>query len=80
MGKYSYRIYIYFFNSGCEKVAVVYSEEGIDNVISKYDKSEYEKILIIKHDRELDMDIVYDVIYSRVNKLSLKRRHNRKRR
>lgn len=77
MGRYSYRIYIYFFNSGCEKVAVVYSEEGIDNVISKYDKSEYEKILIIKHDRELDMDIVYDVIYSRVNKLSLNKRKRR---
>lgn len=78
MGRYSYRIYIYFFNSGCEKVAVVYSEEGIDNVINKYDKSEYEKILIIKHDRELDMDTVYDIIYSRVNKLSLNKRKRRR--
>ena len=63
MSKYNYRIYIYFCDRSIEKVAVVDSEEEINNVISKYDESMYDKVLVIRHDRELDMDIVHDIRY-----------------
>ena len=63
MSKYSYRIYIYFCDRSIERVAIVNNEEEINNVISKYDESAYEKVLIIRHDRELDMDIVHDIRY-----------------
>ena len=63
MNRYNYRIYIYFCDRSIEKVAVVNNEEEINNIISKYDESTYEKVLIIRHDRELDMDIVHDIRY-----------------
>lgn len=63
MSKYNYRIYIFFCDRSVEKVAVVNNEEEVNNVISKYDESTYEKVLIIRHDRELDMDIVHDIRY-----------------
>lgn len=63
MSKYNYRIYIYFCDRSVEKVAIVDTEEEINNIISKYDENTYEKVLIIRHDRELDMDIVHDIRY-----------------
>ena len=63
MSKYNYRIYIFFCDRSIEKVAVVNNEKEINNVISKYDESTYDKVLIIRHDRELDMDIVHDIRY-----------------
>lgn len=63
MNRYNYRIYIFFCDRSIEKVAVVNNEEEINNVISKYDESTYEKVLIIRHDCELDMDIVHDIRY-----------------
>ena len=63
MSKYSYRIYIYFCDRSIERVAIVNNEEEINSVISKYDESIYDKVLIIRHDRELDMDIVHDIRY-----------------
>ena len=72
MSKYNYRIYIFFCDRSVEKVAVVNSEEEINNVISKYDEDMYDKVLIIRHDRELDMDIVHDIRY--ISHKCLKRR------
>lgn len=63
MSKYYYRIYIFFCDRSIERVAIVDNEEEINNVISRYDESTYEKVLIIRHDRELDMDIVHDIRY-----------------
>ena len=74
MNKYNYRIYVYFVNDKCEKVAVVYNENDISNVINKYSINEYKKILIIKHDIELDMDIVYDIIYNKSLSLTRKKK------
>lgn len=74
MNKYIYRIYVYFVNDKCEKVAVVYNENDISNVIHKYSINEYRKILIIKHDVELDMDVVYDIIYNKNLSLTLKKK------
>ena len=72
MSKYNYRIYIFFCDRSVEKAAVVNNEEQINNVISKYDESMYDKVLIIRHDRELDMDIVHDIRY--ISHKCLKRR------
>ena len=63
MSKYNYRIYIFFCDRSVERVAIVDNQEEINNVISKYDESIYDKVLIIRHDRELDMDIVHDIRY-----------------
>ena len=63
MSRYNYRIYIYFIDTGFEKVSVVSDKEQIENVVSKYDINCYEKVLIIKHDNVLDIDYVHDVKY-----------------
>lgn len=63
MSKYNYRIYIYFCDRSVERVAIVDNQEEINNVISKYDENTYEKVLIIRHDRELDIDVVHDIRY-----------------
>lgn len=63
MNKYNYRIYIFFCDRSIERVAIVDNQEEINNVISKYDEDMYDKVLIIRHDRELDMDIVHDIRY-----------------
>lgn len=63
MSKYNYRIYIFFCDRSIERVAIIDNEEEINNIINKYDESMYEKVLIIRHDRELDMDIVHDIRY-----------------
>lgn len=63
MSKYNYRIYIFFCDRSIERVAIIDNEEEINNIINKYDESMYDKVLIIRHDRELDMDIVHDIRY-----------------
>lgn len=72
MSRYNYRIYIYFCDRNAERVAIVDNQEEINNVISKYDENMYEKVLIIRHDRELDIDIVHDIRY--INHKCLKRK------
>jgi len=59
----NYRIYGNNRLRGLELLTTLYQEELIYEFVNLVSADDYDKILIIKHDIEMNMDIPYDVIY-----------------
>ena len=67
----NYRIYVLVRGKGYILAATVYNKDQIDKVVKNYSSEIFEKILVIKHDFDMNYDEPYDLIY---NNLTRKRR------
>ena len=67
----NFRIYVSVEGKGYILVATVYSKDQLNEVLKNYSSEIYEKILVIRHDFDMNYDEPYDLIY---NNLTRKRR------
>lgn len=67
----NYRIYVYAKGKGYILVATVYNKDQIDKIAKNYSSEIYEKILVIRHDFDMNYDEPYSLIH---NSLTRKRR------
>lgn len=67
----NYRIYVSVKGRGYILAATVYNKDQIDKIAKHYSSEIYEKILVIRHDFDMNYDELYDLIY---NNLTRKRR------
>lgn len=67
----NFRIYVSVEEKGYILAAIVYSKEQLNEVLKNYTSEIYEKILVIRHDFNMDYDEPYTLIY---NSLVRKRR------
>lgn len=67
----NFRIYVSVKGKGYILAATVYSKEQLNEVLKNYSSEIYEKILVIRHDFDMDCDEPYSLIH---NSLIRKRR------
>ena len=67
----NFRIYVSVKGKGYILAATVYNKDQIDKIVKNYSSEIYEKILVIRHDFDMDCDEPYTLIY---NSLVRKRR------
>lgn len=66
-----YKIYIYSIY-GLEKSLKVFDDRIMDSIINNLDPEEYDRVMVVRHIIELDMDEVY--IYKKLEKQNVRKR------
>ena len=64
----NYRIYVLVRGKGYILAATVYNKDQIDKVVKNYSSEIFEKILVIKHDFNMNCDEPYDLIYNNLTR------------
>ena len=67
----NYRIYVSVKGKGYILAAIVYNKDQIDKIVKNYSSEIFEKILVIRHDFDMNYDEPYNLIH---NSLTRKRR------
>lgn len=67
----NFRIYVSVKGKGYILAAIVYNKDQIDKIVKNYSSEIFEKILVIRHDFDMNYDEPYSLIH---NSLTRKRR------